>query len=88
MNFGFAFTENTFKWGTGEPNEVATSVHIEGNLLRLRTKVEGESIIATGGKGQREVAAVVGTTAVVEAGGRAGGGGFKEVVGVVEIRRG
>lgn len=81
MNFWFAFTKNTFKRGTGEPNEVAAGVHVEGNFVRLRAEVEGESVIAARGEGEREVAAVVSTAAVVESSGGAGGGGFEEVVG-------
>lgn len=53
--------------------------------MRLRAEVEGESVIAARGEGEREVAAVVSTAAVVESSGGAGGGGFEEVVGVVEI---
>lgn len=49
--------------------------------MRLRAEVEGESVIAARGEGQREVVMAV----AVESGGGAGGSGFEKIVGVVEI---
>lgn len=86
MNFWFAITENTFKWRTGEPNEVAAGVHIERNFVGIRAEVESESVIAAGGEGEREVGMAAAMVVVVESGRGAGGGGFEEVVGVVEMR--
>lgn len=80
---GFVFAEDTFEGGTWEPYEVAACVHVESDGLgRVGPEVEGESVVATGGEGEGDLAAVV---VAVEAGGGAGGGGFEEVVGGGEL---
>lgn len=77
----FAFAEDAFEWGTGEPNKVTAGVHVQGDRLgRMGTEVEGEDIVTAGGERERNMA-----VAVAEAGGGASGGKFEKVVGTVEL---
>lgn len=76
---GFAFAENAFERGAGEPDEVGACVHVERDGLR-RSGCEGEreSVVAAGGEREGHLAVVV---VAAEAGGGAAGGRFQEVVG-------
>jgi hypothetical protein len=76
----FSFTENAFEGLAREPNDVASGVHVKGDLLgRVRADGEGEGVVAAGRKRQRDLAVTV------KARGGASGGGFEEVVGSVEM---
>lgn len=44
VRVGFVFAENAFEWRTGEPDEVAACVHVEG--YGLGAEVEGEGVVA------------------------------------------
>lgn len=66
---------------TREPNDVAASVHVEGNSLRAKRK--GEGVITS--RSEREGDLTVGMTVVVEASGGASGGGFEEMVSTVVL---
>lgn len=73
---GFAFAENAFEAGAGEPDEVAAGVHVEGDGLgRVGVESEGESVVATGGEGEGDLVVfavvVVAVVVVVEADGGA-----------------
>lgn len=62
---------------TREPNDVAASIHVEGNSLRAKRK--GECVITS--RSEREG----NLTVVVEASGGASGGGFEEMVSTVVL---
>lgn len=82
---GFAFAENAFEGGTGEPDEVGAGVHVERDGLgRVGAESEGEGVVAARGEWERDLAALLLVVAVETSGG-AGGGGFEEVVGTVEL---
>lgn len=83
----FAFTENAFEWGAGEPDEVGACVHVERDgLWRVGAESERESVVASWREWERDlVALMVVLMVAMEASGGAGGGGFEEVVGVVEL---
>lgn len=70
----------------GEPNDVASGVHVKGNSLGAQSK--GKGIIAAGIKWKRDLAAVwlwLFFVVAVETGGRVGGGGFEKVRSGVEL---
>ena len=81
---GFAFAENAFERGAGEPDEVGAGVHVERDgLRRSGSEGERESVIAAGGEREGHLAVVVVVVVVVvaaKAGGGAAGSGFQEVV--------
>lgn len=87
--FCFAFTKNAFKGLTREPNKVAAGIEIKRDTLRrVRAKSEGQSVITTWRERKRDLVMVVileTAVMVLEAVGRAGGGGFEEVVGGGEV---
>lgn len=72
-----AVAEDALEGVAGEPNEVASGVHVEGDCLRADG--EGEGVIGAGGEGEGDATAVA-----AEARGGAGGGRLEEVVGGVE----
>lgn len=68
----------------GEPNDVASGVHVKGNSLGAQSK--GKGIIAAGIKWKRDLAAVwLFFVVAVETGGGVGGGGFEKVRSGVEL---
>lgn len=60
-----------------EPNDVASSIHVEGNSLRAKGK--GERVITSWSEREGDL------TVVVEASGGASGGGFEELMSTVVL---
>lgn len=79
---GFSLAHNTRKRFTGEPNGVASGIHVKRHgFLWSRAERERHGVITPRGERDGDLTVVV----AEEAGGGASGGGFEKVVDGVEL---